>query len=124
VHLFFSKKRTPHFKNVFLSCFKKIQNERVSKKDSFSLFVFMSLLSTLLFLPLFGVFILFFIPNWKIQVIRRIALNTSLLTFLLSLLLWIEFDSSTARFQFLSGLASENSRNAVFSGFNFVFGVD
>jgi proton-translocating NADH-quinone oxidoreductase chain M len=61
----------------------------------------MSLISLVLFLPLFGVFLLLFVPNFNTQLIRRIALNTSLLTFLISLLVWIEFDSSTARFQFL-----------------------
>ena len=89
----------------------------------------MSLISTLLFLPLLGVLILFFVPNWKIQLIRRIALNTSLLTFLISLLLWIEFDSSTARFQFFETLTrstfgQEFTNGYSFSSLNFVFGVD
>nr|YP_010248074.1 NADH dehydrogenase subunit 4 [Micractinium variabile]AGZ19401.1 NADH dehydrogenase subunit 4 [Chlorella sp. ArM0029B]QTK15925.1 NADH dehydrogenase subunit 4 [Micractinium variabile] len=91
----------------------------------------MSLISTILFLPLAGVFLLLFVPNWKTQLIRRIALNTSLLTFLISLLLWIEFDSSTARFQYFetlthSGFASElTSINGYsFSSLNFLFGVD
>jgi proton-translocating NADH-quinone oxidoreductase chain M len=94
----------------------------------------MSLISTLLFLPLLGVFILFFVPNWKTQLIRRIALNTSLLTFLISLLLWIEFDSSTARFQFFEGftntgipsvsLYENGGAYGSFSSFNFIFGVD
>ena len=98
----------------------------------------MSLISTILFLPLCGVFILLFVPNWKIQLIRRIALNTSLLTFLISLLLWIEFDSGTARFQFLETWTGTNSTLVIdatsdkfanlsqysFSGLNFLFGVD
>ena len=91
----------------------------------------MSLISTLLFLPLFGVFILLFVPNWKTQLIRRIALNTSLLTFLISLLLWIEFDSGTAHFQFFeAGLGGSTpalftpSTEYSFSSLNFIFGVD
>ena len=83
----------------------------------------MSLISTILFLPLFGCLILLLIPNWKIQLIRSIALNTSLLTFLISLLLWIEFDSGTARFQFLETLTGTSSGYS-FSSFNFVFGID
>ena len=89
---------------------------------------FMSLISTILFLPLLGVLILLFIPNWKIQLIRRITLNTSLLTFLISLLLWIEFDSSTARFQFLEtgflGNQNLDYSGYSFSSLNFLFGVD
>lgn len=96
----------------------------------------MSLISTLLFLPFFGVLILLFVPNWKTQLIRRIALNTSLLTFLISLLLWIEFDNSTARFQFFETFSLSHSMNVAtatsginiggfsFSGFNFLFGID
>ena len=83
----------------------------------------MTLLSLILFLPLIGVFVLFFIPSWKVQLIRKTALNISCINFLISLLLWIEFDNSTADFQFfemypvggsmlshpLSGISGENS---------------
>lgn len=84
----------------------------------------------LLFLPLFGVFILLFVENSKTQLIRRIALNTSLLTFLLSLVVWVEFDSSTARFQFLQTYFVDTNQvigantGFSFSSFNFLFGVD
>lgn len=93
----------------------------------------MSLLSTVLLLPLLGVFILLFIPNWKVQLIRNIALNTSLITFLTSLLLWIEFDNSTSKFQFFENytwLGSSNLNNLgltsefSFSTLNFVLGLD
>ena len=86
----------------------------------------MSLLSSILFLPLIGVLVLMFIPNWKTQLIRNIALNISLITFLLSLLLWIEFDNSTSKFQFLQVFTGfQNlSRNLSFSTFNFIFGID
>jgi proton-translocating NADH-quinone oxidoreductase chain M len=93
----------------------------------------MSLLSTVLSLPLLGVFILLFIPNWKVQLIRNIALNTSLITFLTSLLLWIEFDNSTSKFQFFENytwLGSSNLCNLgltgefSFSTLNFVLGLD
>ncbi len=72
----------------------------------------MSLISSVLLLPLLGVFILLFVPSWKVQLIRNIALNTSLITFLISLLLWIEFDNSTSRFQFFenyNGLVDKNT---------------
>ena len=61
----------------------------------------MSLITTVLLLPLIGIFFLLFIPSWKSQLIKNVALNTSLITFLISLLLWIEFNSSTAKFQFI-----------------------
>ena len=83
----------------------------------------MSILSLVLFLPIFGVFLLLFIPHWKTQLIRNIALNVSLVTFLISLLLWVEFDSSTSKFQFFenySGIQNEVS----FSALNFIFGID
>ena len=83
----------------------------------------MSILSLVLVLPLFGVFTLLFIPHWKTQLIRNIALNASLVTFLISLLLWVEFDSSTSKFQFFenySGIQNDIS----FSALNFVFGID
>lgn len=51
--------------------------------------------------PLFGVVILLFIPDSKIVMIRNIALYTSLITFILSIALWIGFDKSTAKFQFV-----------------------
>jgi NADH:ubiquinone oxidoreductase subunit 4 (subunit M) len=81
----------------------------------------MFLISAILLVPLLGVLVLLFVPSWKIQLIRRIALNTSLLTFLMSLLLWIEFDSSTARFQFLE---TGPNGHFSFSSLNFFFGVD
>ena len=90
----------------------------------------MSLLSTVLLLPLIGVFILLFIPNWKVQLIRNIALNTSLITFLTSLLLWIEFDNSTAKFQYFenytlsSKMSNFGASELSFSTFNFVLGLD
>jgi proton-translocating NADH-quinone oxidoreductase chain M len=49
--------------------------------------------------PLIGAFILLFMSD-PIQ-IRKTALNISLVTFLLSILLWIGFDKSTALFQFV-----------------------
>lgn len=86
----------------------------------------MSLLSIILLLPILGVLVLMFIPSWKTQLIRTIALNTSLITFLISLLLWIEFDSSTSKFQFVEIFTKlpTLSGDLSFSTFNFIFGVD
>lgn len=58
------------------------------------------LLSVLIFLPLFGAaWLVVFQCNEASS--RRIALTTTLLTFLLSIPLWVGFDSSTAAFQFV-----------------------
>ena len=83
----------------------------------------MSLLSFVLLFPLFGALFLLFIPGWKTQLIKNIALNISLFNFLISLILWIEFDNSTSKFQFFQNFTSFQT-DLSFSTFNFVFGLD
>jgi proton-translocating NADH-quinone oxidoreductase chain M len=83
----------------------------------------MSLLSFVLGLPLFGAFVLFFIPSWKSQLIKNVALNVSLVTFLISLLLWVDFDNSTSKFQFFQDYTYFQN-DSTFSTFNLIFGVD
>lgn len=61
----------------------------------------MSLLSFLIIFPLIGSVFLFFFPSWNYTMIRSITLSISSINFLISLLLWIQFDNSTAKFQFL-----------------------
>lgn len=65
-------------------------------------------LVSVIVLPLLGALILFFIPNWKIKLIRSIAFKTTCLNFFVSLCLWIYFDHSTAQFQFSQTIYSEN----------------
>nr|YP_010199777.1 NADH dehydrogenase subunit 4 [Gracilaria multipartita]UAD89735.1 NADH dehydrogenase subunit 4 [Gracilaria multipartita] len=50
--------------------------------------------------PIFGVLVLFVIPATNEYLCKLVALNTVCLTFLLSLILWIQFDNTTALFQF------------------------
>ena len=91
-----------------------------------------SLLSTVLLLPLIGICILIFIPNSNHTQIKQIALNTCILTFLLSIILWIEFDNSTSKFQFAEKLFSGTKpwsvsyENSVCEGssLNFIIGLD
>nr|YP_010726703.1 NADH dehydrogenase subunit 4 [Cystoclonium purpureum f. stellatum]WDY85190.1 NADH dehydrogenase subunit 4 [Cystoclonium purpureum f. stellatum] len=52
--------------------------------------------------PLFGVIILFIIPSSYESWCRNISLWISCLTFLFSLMLWIQFDSGTSFFQYTS----------------------
>jgi proton-translocating NADH-quinone oxidoreductase chain M len=83
----------------------------------------MSLLSFVLFFPFFGALSLIFIPGWKSQLIKNIALNVSLFNFLISLILWVEFDNSTSKFQFFQNFTWFQT-DLSFSTFNFVFGLD
>lgn len=59
-----------------------------------------SILSSLLLLPLLGVVIILCIPTQNKMAIKSVGLAISCLVFILSLFLWIQFDSSTASFQF------------------------
>nr|YP_010199727.1 NADH dehydrogenase subunit 4 [Gracilaria flabelliformis]UAD89685.1 NADH dehydrogenase subunit 4 [Gracilaria flabelliformis] len=52
--------------------------------------------------PVFGVLVLFVIPATNEYLCKLVALNTVCLTFLFSLILWIQFDNTTALFQFSS----------------------
>lgn len=102
-----------------------------------------SILVFLQLLPLLGSLLLFCIPSWQVGFIRIVALNVSLLTFLLSLFLWILFDPLALDFQFRCligikslhsstcfGSACSQSETEVFStvgnllGFSFSFGID
>jgi proton-translocating NADH-quinone oxidoreductase chain M len=56
------------------------------------------LLITIIF-PLIGIVTLLFINN--VDYIRKITLNTTIITFILSILLWILFDNTTSKYQFL-----------------------
>ena len=59
------------------------------------------LLSLVTFLPLVGVAFIAFLPRDAVQNARYIALWTTLVTFAVSLLIWINFDTTTANFQFV-----------------------
>jgi proton-translocating NADH-quinone oxidoreductase chain M len=88
-----------------------------------------SLLSIVLLLPLIGVFILLFIPSQNHLCIKKIALNSCVTTFFISLLLLIQFDNSASGFQFTEKLSffkhtdytyNENASYTV----NFIIGLD
>jgi len=76
-------------------------------------------LLTLLVLPLFGSFVLLFIPKSNHSLLRLVGLWTSLLTFLFSLTFWIRFDNSTAHFQFMEEFAW-----LPYSNISCTFGID
>lgn len=80
----------------------------------------MSYLSWILILPLMSTFFLLLIPHWNHHLIRMIALNTSLLTFLISLMLWIEFNKSTGKLQFMSKLTCDLDSYARYYQYKFL----
>ena len=59
------------------------------------------MLSLLIILPLIGILFLLSVPEEKNILIKQIALLFSSLTFLFSLFLWVFFDCSTSKFQFI-----------------------
>lgn len=77
------------------------------------------LLSFLLLNPIISALVLLCIPSWDIRKIKKFALCSTLLTFMVSLVTWIFFDSSTANFQYVETLAWLPSLNM-----NVVIGID
>ena len=77
------------------------------------------MLEILILLPLLGSLLIILIPRNNLFLIRNIALNFSLITFLFSVLLWIGFDSFISKFQFITKIQWLSSLNI-----NFILGVD
>ncbi len=59
------------------------------------------ILSIVTFLPLVGVLFIAFLPKEAAGNARYVALWTTIVTFVISLLIWMNFDPSTASFQFV-----------------------
>jgi len=78
-----------------------------------------NLLTYILLLPLLGSIILLVTPSINKNLLKAIALNTSCLTFLLSLILWIFFDKSIGTFQFVNKFLWVPILNI-----NFTMGID
>ena len=83
------------------------------------MFEYSSILLLLIALPLLGILILFFIPDNNPDLQKTIGLSTSLLTFVLSMLLWIKFDMSTPKYQFV-----EKFFSVPYSNMHIYLGVD
>ena len=84
-----------------------------------SFFCSSNLLPLIVALPLIGSFFILFIPSQNINTIRRIGLFSSFITFFISLFLWLFFDKSYVRFQFIWDLAWIPSSNL-----NLSLGID
>ena len=59
------------------------------------------MLSLLITLPIFGILLILAVPQEKDDLIKQIAFFTSFLVFVLSLFLWVFFDNSSSKFQFI-----------------------
>jgi len=73
----------------------------------------------LLMLPLVGVLLILQTPSWNIKLLKLQALYVSFGTFLISLLLWVGFDKSTVKFQFVDQIFWVPSLNL-----NLTVGID
>lgn len=62
------------------------------------------MVSVIIFLPLFAAILLLFMAKEEEELARRFAFGSSLLTFIISLGLFLNFDASTADFQFVERL--------------------
>jgi len=60
-----------------------------------------SLLLNIILLPLIGAIIILFINDTNVRLIKNVALAFSMASFTLSTFLWVLFDRSTAKFQFV-----------------------
>jgi proton-translocating NADH-quinone oxidoreductase chain M len=77
------------------------------------------MLSTLIFIPIFGSFLLLIIPKTNTLQIKITGFIISIITFLYSLFLWIYFDNSTSQFQWV-----ENFIWNPYSNMYFYLGID
>jgi proton-translocating NADH-quinone oxidoreductase chain M len=73
-------------------------------------------------LPVLAMLIIAALPAWRVNYIRSTALILSLTTFILSLGLWIFFDTSTADFQYAYTI--DTSQIGGLFNFSFGFGID
>lgn len=75
----------------------------------------LAMLSFLLSLPILGAGVLFFLPSHAHVLHRQISLLVSCLSFLITCVLWIQFDNSSAEFQFVETFSWLNAQNMSFS---------
>jgi proton-translocating NADH-quinone oxidoreductase chain M len=87
--------------------------------SNFFIFIENHILLLLLILPILGSIILLFEKKNNISSIKEIGLDTSLITFLTSLYLWLNFDNSANHFQFVDDI-----HWIPFYNLNFTLGID
>jgi len=74
-----------------------------------------SLIFNIIFFPILGSLFIFFWPSLSIKQVKELSLIFSIITFLLSILIWIFFDNSCSKFQFIDTFFWVNSFNIYFS---------
>ena len=60
-----------------------------------------NLLTLILFSPVLGMLAVMLVPGEQKQLVRRVALVSSLITFALAIILWFGYDTSADGFQFV-----------------------
>jgi proton-translocating NADH-quinone oxidoreductase chain M len=78
-----------------------------------------SILLLLITLPLLGILVIIILPQNQINLIKIVGLIISLISFIISLLLWLFFDLSTPKYQFV-----EHFFSVPYSNINIFIGVD
>jgi proton-translocating NADH-quinone oxidoreductase chain M len=78
-----------------------------------------SILLNIILLPLIGAILILFTRDTNVKLIKNIALTFSMASFVLSTFLWVLFDRSTAKFQFVEEFLWIPSSNI-----NFFIGID
>eukprot|EP00892_Ulva_mutabilis_P006001 jgi/Ulvmu1/3773/UM177_0023.1 len=82
-----------------------------------------NVLISLKLVPVIAALAIVFLPAWRVNTIRSISLIASLITFLLSLIIWVLFDPTTADFQFRYHMETYSGIGNLFN-FSFGFGID
>nr|YP_011014450.1 NADH dehydrogenase subunit 4 [Pallidohirschioporus biformis]WQA11103.1 NADH dehydrogenase subunit 4 [Pallidohirschioporus biformis] len=83
------------------------------------------MLSLLLFIPILGSILLLFVSDN--EKMKKIALATSLLNLVLSIYMWVQFDSTTTQFQFVqspNSIGAEGFTALALNFYQFNIGVD
>ena len=78
-----------------------------------------NIISYILILPLLGIFLIIIIPSWNKNLLKKVSLLFSFITFILSLFLWIWFNKSVGNFQFVEKITWIPTLNL-----NFTLGID
>ena len=65
------------------------------------MFQFPSILLSLITLPLLAILVILVIPETRSELVKGVSLWTSIIVFLISLFLWLSFDLSTPKYQFV-----------------------
>ena len=82
-----------------LALVKKVSKAITTKSKSAGIRTKLKMLSLLLIIPILGSIILLLVTDNEKA--KKIALGTSLINFILSIYLWVNFDSSTSSYQFV-----------------------